>query len=473
MRMLLNVASTLALGLVFAGQVAADQRLQIGANFTGSSFGADSSLVPPDTNGAVGRRHIVEFINGHYAVYRKTDGRRLESLSLDQFWASAGANARGFLSDPRILYDSFSGRWFASTPSFNSGNGPDDLLFAVSRTADPTQGWSGFTIPFAGPVGTFVDFPTLGIDRDAVFVFTNGTVVVVPKSDLLAAIPSVAGASVLPSRDLLTPSGTKVQPIVSLDNATLPESLLGPWDVEGTLFRRWRIVGTAAAPTLDVSGGFIPVTPFQGLGNQGALQPGSGIEISTSSATFASSIVMRNAVLWGVQTVANLGRAALRWFAVDANTNALLQEGLIADPVRDVFMGSIAVNACNDVVIGFNQSGPSDFVSAYAVAGSTSNNITTFGEPRLLKSGVARYEVTGGAVLARWGDYSTTVVDPRHPLTFWTFQEWPSAPDVWSIQITELKLHKGARARKEAEDDDRADAADVPDRAEQEASCRS
>jgi len=161
MRILLKLASTLALALVFAGQVAADQRLQIGANFTGSSFGADSSLVPPDTNGAVGRRHIVEFINGHYAVYRKTDGRRLQSLSLDQFWAGDGASARGFLSDPRILFDSFSGRWFASTPSFNSGNGPDDLLLAVSRTADPTQGWSAFTIPFAGPVGTFVDFPTL------------------------------------------------------------------------------------------------------------------------------------------------------------------------------------------------------------------------------------------------------------------------------------------------------------------------
>lgn len=83
-------------------------------------------------------------------------------------------------------------------------------------------------------------------------------------------------------------------------------------------------MGPAAAPALDATDGFIPVTPHQDLGNQGALQPGSGIGIATSSAAFASSIVMRNGVLWDVHTVANLGRAALRWFAIDARTNALL-----------------------------------------------------------------------------------------------------------------------------------------------------
>ena len=437
-----------------AASMAAGPQLRIGANFTGSSYGVDSSFVPPDTDGAVGRRHIVELINGHYAVYLKKDGRRVQSASLDQFWTDAGATVRGQLSDPRILFDPFSRRWFASTPSFNFGNGPDDLLIAVSKDTDPTQGWAGFTIPFAGPVGTFVDFPTLGFDRDNVYLFSNGTVLVVPKGDLLAAAPSVARAVLLQSRDLLTPNGTKLQPIVNLDNMSLPEPLLGPWDVEGSLFRRWSIAGAVGAPVLDASDGFIPVTPYQGLGNQGALQPDSGIGIFTSSPIFAASVVMRNKVIWGVQTVANQGRAVLRWFAIDAGTNALLQEGLIADPVRDVFMGSIAVNACNDVVIGFNESGPNQYVSAYAVAGATVRNVTSFGEPLLLKSGVARYDVTGGAILARWGDYSATVVDPRHPHTFWTFQEWPSAQDVWSTQITELKLHNGDREHDEAEEDD-------------------
>ena len=55
-------------------------------------------------------------------------------------------------------------------PASNFGNGPDDLLFAVSNDVDPTLGWTATTVPFVGPIPeiTFVDFPTLGYDRDGV-----------------------------------------------------------------------------------------------------------------------------------------------------------------------------------------------------------------------------------------------------------------------------------------------------------------
>jgi hypothetical protein len=437
--------------------------LTIGINFTGSTYGIDSFVAPPDTDGAVGPRHIVELINGHYAVYLKKDGTRVQTSSLDQFWSGAGVSPRGQLSDPRALFDRFSRRWFASTASFNFGNGPDDLLLAVSNSADPTQGWTGFTIPFAGPVGNFVDFPTLGLDRDGVFLVTNGTVLVVPKSDLLAAPPTVAHATLVQSRNLLTPSGTKIQPVVNLDNIGLPEPLLGTWDVEGTLFRRWNIVGQISAPVLDASDRFIPVTPYANKAYVGAPQPDSAVGISAGSDVLTSSVVLRNSVIWGAETVSNQSRKALRWFAIDANTNAKLQEGLIADPVRDLYMGSIAVNRCNDVVIGFNASSSTQFASAYAVAGTTVQGVTTFGRPLLLKSGVARYEQTGGGVNARWGDYSTTVVDPRHASTFWTFQEWVSAESVWSTQITELKLGKAGAEHDETEATDQGENADADD----------
>jgi hypothetical protein len=425
----------------FAGEAGP---LSIGINFTGSSYGIDSFSIVPDTDGAVGPRHIVELINWQYTVYLKKDGTRVQTTPLVQFWSDAGVSPRGAVADPRVLFDPFSRRWFASTARINFGNGPDDLLLAVSNGADPTQGWRGFAIPFAGPVGNFVDFPTLGFDRDGVFLLSNGTVLVVPKSDLLAAPPTVAHATLVQSRDLLTPTGGKIQPVVNLNNTGLPEPLLGTWDVEGTLFRRWNIVGQISAPVLDASDGFISVTPYAPTGNVGAPQPDSAVGISTGSDVLTSSVVLGNSVIWGVETVSNQSRKALRWFAIDANTNAKLQEGLIADPVRDLYMGSIAVNSCNDVVIGFNASSSIEFASAYAVAGTTVKDVTTFGQPLLLKSGVARYELTGGGINARWGDYSTTVVDPRHPLTFWTFQEWVSAENVWSTQITELKLGKPA-----------------------------
>ena len=39
---------------------------------------------------------------------------------------------------------------------------------------------------------------------------------------------------------------------------------------------------------------------------------------------------------------------------------------------------------------------------------------------------------------SRWGDYSATTVDPDDDRRFWTIQEWVSADNVWSTQITEI-----------------------------------
>jgi len=50
---------------------------------------------------------------------------------------------------------------------------------------------------------------------------------------------------------------------------------------------------------------------------------------------------------------------------------------------------------------------------------------------------VANYQLPVGGY-NRWGDYSTTTVDPLDPSRFWTIQEYPSAPNVWSTAMTEI-----------------------------------
>jgi hypothetical protein len=319
------------------------------------------------------------------------------------------------------------------------------LLFAVSKSSDPTAGWTGFAIPFNGPIGNFADFPTLGLNRDGVFLYSNGSVTVFPKQDLLSTAPTIANATVLNSPELLTPTGSKLQPVVDLDRSGQPEAIIGSWDVEGTNFKRSNIVGNIYSPILDTSDGLIAVTPYAGLGNTGAKQPDTSITINTSSQFFSSSVVLQNGVMWGVQGVAYRGRAALRWFAIDATNNALLQEGLLSDPNRDFYMGSIAVNKFDDVVIGFNISSESEFVSSYAVRGTTDHGRTVFGEPILLKAGLAPYSAftVSDPPVARWGDYSATVVDPDDPRVFWTVQQWVSQQDFWSTQITQLCLAPG------------------------------
>jgi hypothetical protein len=466
-------------------------------NFTASTLFVDSGFIPPDTMAAVGPDHIVELINGRYAVYHKSDGVRVQTSSLDQFWTAAGVSFQGFTFDPRILYDAMSQRWFAA--SVDNEGGDNHFLVAVSQSTDPTAGWLGLAIDSDSTHLRWADYPTLGLDRDGVYLAANMfpiagrggdfrvTIVAIAKADLLAATtpmtvvkvvgntPTDPGAysppdpSVPENLLIATPTGTlgaepapsamalsgvqvtifenladvntgiAVQPVVNLDNQGLPAALLSNFNTAGVEFKRSNISGTITAPMLDTSDGLIDVPLFNAIFSAKQPSPAQNLEI-LNGAIFHANVVRRHGAFWGVHTVNNGGRAALHWFQIDADRNVLLQDGLIADPTLDFYYGSIAVNDVDDVVIGFSGSGESQFVSSYVVHGQTVAGVTTFEEPLLLQAGVATYVVTFGAGRNRWGDYSTTVVDPMDPLTFWTVQEWVSAENIWSTQITQLKL---------------------------------
>ena len=101
----------------------AQANLNIGTNFTGQTMldapalnidpitGGGYRFIPPDTDGAVGPNHIVELINGAYAVYNKSGTGKpapVTSLGLDAFWKAAGVTPSGSFPttfDPRVVYD--------------------------------------------------------------------------------------------------------------------------------------------------------------------------------------------------------------------------------------------------------------------------------------------------------------------------------------------------------------------------------
>jgi len=420
------------------------QALNIDLSFTGSSL-LTSGFIPPDTMGAAGPDHFVELLNGQYSAYRNADGARVQTSTLNAFWQNAGVVPAGsFAFDPRVTYDASSGRWFAASAD-NSG-GPNNFLIAVSNSSDPTQGWKGFAIPSDSAKTRWADFPTLGVNRDGVYVAANmfpisassvtTSVLVLPKADLIAG--TVANKTLFENVNPNT-IGFSVQPVTDPKSTGVPvATLLSDFNTGGGQFKRSDIAGSVTSPVLDTTNKFIPVPPFGGPPN--AQQPGPKAPLEAGDTRLSSSVVMRNGELWGVQSVNSGGRSALRWFDINAATNTLRQSGLIASPTLAFYYGSIAVNDFGNVVIGFSGSGPSQFVSAYAVEGQTINGVTTFGDPLLVKAGVSDYEVTFGAGRNRWGDYSATVLDPDDPFRFWTIQEWVSGTDIWSTQITEFDV---------------------------------
>ena len=419
--------------------------LNIDLSFTGSSL-LSTGFIPPDTMGAVGPDQFVELINGRYSVYRNTDGVRVQTSTLNDFWRNAGVVPAGsFAFDPRVTYDTSSARWFAA--SVDNSGGPNNFLVAVSNSSDPTQGWKGFAISSDSAKSRWADFPTLGVNRDGVYLaanmfpitaqFANTSVLVLPKADLIAG--SIARKTLFENIGSQVP-GFSVQPVTDPNSTGAPvASLLSASSIFTQSLGLWRrsdITGSVTSPVLNTTS--ISVPPLNEPPN--AQQPGPKARLEVSDSRLSSSVVMRNGDLWGVQSVNSGGRSALRWFDIDAATNILRQSGLIASPTLAFYYGSIAVNDFGHVVIGFSGSGPSQFVSAYAVEGQTINGVTSFGDPLLLKAGVSDYEVTFGAGRNRWGDYSATVLDPDDPYRFWTIQEWVSGTDIWSTQITELNV---------------------------------
>jgi hypothetical protein len=453
----------------------------IGQNFTGSTYGDISQALPPDANGAIGPNHFVEFINGVVSFYSKTNPDNVVRITDVDFWTEAGLiiSSSSTVTDPRIIYDPVSRRWFASQVDFNTTitdptRVANNFLLAVSATNDPTGPWQGFKFRADPTTGRFADFPTLGLDANGVYIsgdfFHAQTnvgpgLVSIPKADLLAAAPTIANRTwfgVMSS----TNRGEVLQPAICFDGSSTG-SVLAMGDIGNDSDPHSNVVSFAvqnatgpgatltASTSISVSPYVVPFNYDLGYPLFNPVQPDGSTTLQANDARLSAKVYAVGGVLYAVHNTEVNGRIAIRWYRINAATHALLESGTIADANLDLFFPSIAANAGGGVVIGYNGSSISTFVSCFAIVGATVNGVTTFGSPVLLQAGVASYhdaneilaQLLGDPVTdSRWGDYSSMSVDPDDPNRFWTIQMYPSGVDsssgfdvgIWSTQITEI-----------------------------------
>ena len=467
---------SLASGFLLAAAPAihAQVAVQIGQNFTGSTYNLNSTALPPDPNGAIGPRHFVEFINGSFAVYNKTNSHNIKRISDLKFWSNAGVilSTDSGVSDPRIIFDPVSQRWFASQVDLDAAAADptleaNDFLLAVSATSDPTGVWHGFLFQADPDNGYFADFPTLGLDTNGVYLsgdmFSGADspigpgLVSVPKADLLAVTPTIDNRTWfgVMSYDI---RGQVLQPAISTDGSG---TILAVTDIGNDSDPHSNLVSfvvqNAASPSASLSSPAIIgtssyVVPFdsdQGFPLFTPLQPDGTTTLAGNDARLCARVYNVAGVLYAVHNTELNGRMAIRWYRINAANNTVNETGTIADPNLDLFFPAIAANTNGTVVIVCNGSSLTTFVSCYAYAGQTLNGVTTFGNAMLLQTGATSYhgddelldELLGLPVLSRWGDYNTVTLDPSDPTRFWSIQMFPSDaanPDVWSTQITEL-----------------------------------
>ena len=438
--------------MVVAASLAQAVDVQIGLNFTGSTLHLNAENTPPNANGASGPSHYVEIVNGRYAVYDKANGSVATSSTDMSFWTGAGISFSAGLevSDPRVLFDPRSGRWFASGLDLRRSTFEENrLLLAVSKTSNPLDGWNGLAFDPDPGSAFFSDFPTLGIDANGVYLGANffdqagtlpsgRTVVSIPKADLLTNSPTVANRTAFG----VLPAGVgnfTTQPAVNFAQSASPEILLsqGPFIHHNLKDTK---INNAAGPGQATLGSTVNISA-PAFSNPTALhQPDSTATLSNIDNRIGAAVYEVNGVLFAAHVTTVNSRSAIRWYRLDAATDTLIESGLLADPTADFSFPSIAANQNGAIVIGFNKSSATEFVSSYAVVGETLGGVTTFASPVLLKAGTANYHYFPVNGFSRWGDFSSTNVDPTDPNVFWTNQEFVSAQDVWSTQITQIRI---------------------------------
>lgn len=136
--------------------------------------GLDDSftVIPPDTQGAVGIDHVVTMLNDRVRVQTK-NGTTLQTITLRSFWGLP-FNSTPF--DPKITYDPVNNRWIALSVA-NSRSSSSIILIATSQTSNPLGVWNVRQVKAdatATPTsGVWADYPSLGFNGKWAVVQVN------------------------------------------------------------------------------------------------------------------------------------------------------------------------------------------------------------------------------------------------------------------------------------------------------------
>lgn len=430
------------------------------SQYDGARFARN--FIPPDTMGAVGLTQYFETTNGAYAIYNKSTGALQSMVSDVAWWASVGQT--GANGDSRVMYNADAKRWVV----ISFGASVADIQIAISDTDNAMGTWK--STKFTGFAGGTADYPTLALDKNAVYIGTNN----------FSAAGSFQGTTlnVIPLDSLFNntaPTVTNMKQFTTAYTGTATDIERG-FAQQGVNSNSAGSTGHVVAASLfaydnvafdvnglsssDATGATVPagdatylnINPFVTAGNARQPNPAYARTVTTGDERISSSAYEVGGKIYMVNTVNSSGDgqdfAQVRYTVIDANTKAILDQGNIGDATHDYWEGAIAVNALGQVVITYNRSGaqtadtngdglPDGNISVMAQVFKTSatGTLVAVGSEMLLHvSPTSTYHngsVDGAppAGRQRWGDYAQVSVDPGTNHGFYLVGEFAREPN--------------------------------------------
>lgn len=395
------------------------------------------TTIPPDTMGAVGPNHIMTTLNSQVRIQNRSGGV-ISTVTMNSFWSSLG-NPDAF--DPHVTYDVFNDRWIFTAAANDSA--PDsEILVGVSATNDPTGNWFLFSADADAANLVSADYDNVGYNNKWIGVTANMFRIsnsnfysvrffIFDKTDLYTNGP---GAFTMFESLNANDGAFSVVPAITQDNSLSTLYCVEDWDGSAGQLRISTITGPVGSEVLNIGTAFATTTNrWESFAIPDNLAPQlgttQGIDVGD---TRVLTCLYRNGSLWLAQNallpVNNPKRCAAQWWQIQPN-GTVQQFGRIDDPSATLFYAypTLAVNASNDMLVGYTRFSTSQYASANYSFRFGADPLNTLRADTTLKAGEGIYIVIA-STLNRWGDYSSTVVDPANDMTLWTIQEYAGTP---------------------------------------------
>lgn len=382
--------------------------------FAGFEQNMTNQPYPPDVQVASGSGHVMEMVNLEGGIWTKA-GVPVRQFPLDKFFSLSPDH---LISDPRIIYDGQSGRWFAELLDQTNST----ISVAVSQTGDPEGNWNIYKIEYSGPC---IDFPRIGTSDDKVVIstndfssgcqdFTDSEMVVLDKSQM------VSHSSYVGSSDL-TDSNFSVTPARSL-GPTRPLFLVAnnPSDI-GDNVAVYKITGPAEYA--QVSSNFTTTGAMQ-ADAPSIPQNGTSVLVATPPHGFEDA-VWSDGKIWSAFTdacrpaegFAKRVYSCIHLLGYNTTTGSSL-DFEIANSDYNFSYPAVTVDGRGAMYITFNGVSYRSYPSLYAT-GQTRYDLPNSVEPMKEIATGSSYDTS-----CRYGDYFGASPDPSDPERAWIAGEF-------------------------------------------------
>jgi hypothetical protein len=400
-------------------------------------------LPPPDPNAAAGAGKIVEVVNQLIQVTNRVGTVDCGGpVTLQRLLRTTNT-----LTDPRVQFDNVNQRFsFSITVSNPAANDMPRMFVAATATEDPCGEWYVYDMTFHGdavPAGTFLDFPMLGQDRNALLLSLRNC----PKTQCGNANFMVFGVP----KALVYANKHVEFDCFTVDSLTAPVTNAGQPMIDsavsfflaavpGTGYKLYKLTksgGSGAQISKTTINAPFSVPPV-------VKQPGTSATLDSSDGNIVSFPYFDGTRIWFSHDADDDGFPTVLYGFVDTSKNTVERTFAFHSGSSDDFNSSLAV--------GITQGGETVYMNwAFTDTKAQTGTTAVFAsgdasKPLVTIAGAGTPFTSGGGVdtacptdkPCRFGDFSSVSVDPTVSGCAFATQQYFATDGSWKTRITPI-----------------------------------